>query len=260
MPVGDAVISFDHVRLRFGEETIFSDVSFVVERGEFACLLGPSGCGKSTTLRLMGDLIQGDGGTIRVAGRAPSESWNRLAFVFQSPRLLPWRTTLGNVMLGMELRRLRLDPAQMEARARQMLDLVGLGRDLQKYPRVLSGGEKQRASLARALAVDPEIIVMDEPFSALDPATRRRLRAELISIWQETGKTIVFVTHDVDEALELADTILVFSSKPTRVLQTLRLAVQRPRSVEMDSALIQHRNNLLGMFGSAPPAGAPAAA
>jgi len=248
MSTADEIISFDHVKLRFGGETIFEDVSFSIKRGEFVCLLGPSGCGKSTSLRLMGDLIKSDGGTIKVEGCDPSQSWDRLAFVFQSPRLLPWRTALENVMLGMELR--GIDKSQWRDRAVAQLELVGLSRDGGKYPRMLSGGEKQRVSLARALAVDPDIVVMDEPFSALDPNTRERMRAEIIEIWQKTKKTIVFVTHDVDEALLLADRILLFSNKPTRVLSAIDVNEPRPRNLRNNAKLAQQSSDLMKLFGS----------
>jgi NitT/TauT family transport system ATP-binding protein len=248
MPTADEIISFDHVQLRFGGETIFSDVSFSIKRGEFVCLLGPSGCGKSTSLRLMGDLIKSDGGTIKVEGKDPSQSWQHLAFVFQSPRLLPWRTALENVMLGMELR--GIDKSQWRERATQQLELVGLSRDGNKYPRMMSGGEKQRVSLARALAVNPDIVVMDEPFSALDPNTRERMRAEIIDIWRKTGKTIVFVTHDVDEALMLADRILLFSNKPTRVLSAIDVVEPRPRNLRNNERLAQQSSELMKLFGS----------
>jgi len=223
------LIRFEHVRLVLGGLTIFEDLNFAIPKGEFVCLLGPSGCGKSTTLRLMGDLLPYDGGRVIVEGGTPAQNWQKLAYVFQSPRLAPWRDALANVRLGMELRRLKLPRAEMDARARAMLDLVGLGADAAKYPRMLSGGEKQRVAIARALSVDPDVIMMDEPFSALDPNTRQRLRGEIVSIWRKTGKTIVFVTHDVDEALLLADRIILFSPKPTIVLETIILDQSRPR-------------------------------
>jgi NitT/TauT family transport system ATP-binding protein len=244
----DAIIRFDHVHLRLGSETIFQDLSLSIASGEFVCILGPSGCGKSTALRLIGDLLRPDGGTISVEGRDPRETWERLAFVFQSPLLAPWRTALDNVLLGMELRDGRRDREQMRARAVEALELVGLTNDAGKYPRMLSGGEKQRVALARALAVEPRIVLMDEPLSALDPNTRQRLRAEIVSIWQKTGKTIVFVTHDVDEALVLADRILLLSKKPTRVIETIALDSPRPRSLAGDAGLTRRRQELLTLF------------
>lgn len=244
----DEIIRFDHVRLRLGGETIFEDLSFSVGRGEFVCILGPSGCGKSTALRLIGDLLRADGGAIAVEGRDPREIWQHLAFVFQSPRLAPWRTALDNVTLGMELRGVDLDGAQMRERASRALALVGLAQDSGKYPRMLSGGEKQRVAIARALAVEPQIILMDEPFSALDPNTRQRMRDELVTIWQQTQKTIVFVTHDVDEALTLADRILLLSKKPTRVIEQIALATPRPRVPANDPELARRRADLIAMF------------
>jgi NitT/TauT family transport system ATP-binding protein len=254
----DAIIRFDHVRLRFGSETIFQDLSLSIGRGEFVCILGPSGCGKSTALRLIGDLLRADGGTITVEGRDPRETWEHLAFVFQSPRLAPWRTALDNVLLGMELRGDCRDREQMRVRAIEALDLVGLTNDADKYPRMLSGGERQRVALARALAVEPRIILMDEPFSALDPNTRQRLRAEIVSIWQKTGKTILFVTHDVDEALVLADRIFLLSKKPTRIIETVTLDTPRPRSLAGDAELARRRHELMTLFAKLEPEGANA--
>src|SRR6185295_1047986 len=190
----------------------YDRLSFSVVDGEFLCILGPSGCGKSTLLRVVGDLLGVDTGTVMVADAPASESWQEIAYVFQSPRLLPWRNAEENVILGQQLRfGGKRSQAEMRAKARELLDLVGLGRDRHKSPAMLSGGERQRVSIARALAVDPRIILMDEPFSALDVKTRRKMRHEIVDIWHRTGKTIVFVTHDVDEALVLADRIIVLS-------------------------------------------------
>jgi NitT/TauT family transport system ATP-binding protein len=249
--VARAILAFERVSTRLGGDVIFDELSFTVAEGEFLCILGPSGCGKSTSLRLMGDLLPVQGGTISVDGKAPAAAWRSLAYVFQSPRLVPWRTALGNVMLGMEL---RYDGAEapprrtMQSRAEELLAMVGLARDMHKYPSMLSGGERQRVAIARALAVDPRIILMDEPFSALDINTRRRLRAELVSIWQKTGKTVVFVTHDVEEALVLADRILLLSNKPTRVLEALTVDAPRPRDVSASGSLQAQRARLHDLF------------
>jgi NitT/TauT family transport system ATP-binding protein len=245
---GGEIIRFDEVGVRFGDQTIFQDLSFTIRAGELVCLLGPSGCGKSTVLRLVGDLLASTTGRIEVAGASPRESWDKLAYVFQAPRLVPWRDALGNVMLGMELRRLALGKAEMRARALRNLDLVGLARDAGKYPRMLSGGERQRVAIARAFSVDPMIILMDEPFSALDVNTRQRLRNELLALWRSTGKTIEFVNHDIDEALLLADRILLFSAKPTRLLETIEIADARPRRLEAGNALSQRRDQLVSAF------------
>lgn len=245
----EPMIECEGVKAQFGPATIYEDLTFRVERGEFLCILGPSGCGKSTTLRLIGDLIPASGGTIRVGGEPPHAAWEKIAYVFQSPRLLPWRSALDNVVLSMEMRYGNMSQAEMRARAHELLRLVGLAADVAKYPRMLSGGERQRVAIARALAVDPEIILMDEPFSALDVTTRTRLRLEIVSIWQQTGKTIVFVTHDIDEALVVADRILLLSGKPSRVVETLRVEVPRPRVVDDVPVLRHYRQVLHELFG-----------
>jgi len=244
------IISLDNVSVAFGPEVIYDRLSFSVVDGEFLCILGPSGCGKSTLLRVVGDLLGVDTGTVMVADAPASESWQEIAYVFQSPRLLPWRNAEENVILGQQLRfGGKRSQAEMRAKARELLDLVGLGRDRHKSPAMLSGGERQRVSIARALAVDPRIILMDEPFSALDVHTRRRMRMEIIDIWKKTRKTIVFVTHEIDEALDLADRIVVLSAKPTRMLETVVLKSPRPRdpnSQEMQTARIRLKR-LLGL-------------
>ena len=247
-PAADA-ITFEKVDLTLGGERIYDAVDFHVGAGEFVCLLGPSGCGKSTSLRIIGDLLAPAAGRVLVNGKPPADSWRDIAFVFQSPRLAPWRTALSNVLLGAELRFGRAAAREREGLARDLLGLVGLGASAGKYPLMLSGGERQRVAIARALAVDPSIILMDEPFSALDPNTRRRLRAEIVRIWQETKKTILFVTHDIEEAIVLADRIVLMSNKPTRILETIRIDAARPRDLA-DPALRALRTRLDDLFGT----------
>jgi NitT/TauT family transport system ATP-binding protein len=245
----DAVITFDNVGVAFGDEQIYERLSFNVRPGEFVCILGPSGCGKSTSLRMIGGLLEATAGRVTVDGRAPHEAWSEIAFVFQSPRLVPWRTALDNVLLGMELRFGAGDKARRRARSSELLSLVGLAADARKYPSMLSGGERQRVAIARALAVDPKIVLMDEPFSALDPNMRARMRAELERIWLETGKTVVFVTHDIEEALQLDDRTVVLSNKPTRVLEIMELQTARPRALS-DPDLDTRRQKLVKLFRS----------
>jgi NitT/TauT family transport system ATP-binding protein len=257
-------ISFEGVELTLGSDRIYDKVDFSVGQGEFVCLLGPSGCGKSTSLRIIGDLLPPGGGRVAVNGKPPAEGWSDIAFVFQSPRLAPWRTALANVLLGAELRFGKAEARKKAEKARDLLALVGLATSAGKYPLMLSGGERQRVAIARALAVEPSIILMDEPFSALDPNTRRRLRAEIIRIWRETGKTILFVTHDIEEALVLADRIVLMSNKPTRVLETIRVESPRPRNVAADASLRALRERLDDLFGTleegaAEPTGSRAA-
>ena len=243
------IITFENVAVAFGAEQIYDRLSFDVRHGEFVCILGPSGCGKSTLLRMIGGLLELNSGRVSVDGRAPRDAWSEIAFVFQSPRLVPWRTALDNVLLGTELRFGAGDKARRRARASELLSLVGLAGDARKYPSMLSGGERQRVAIARALAVDPKIVLMDEPFSALDPNMRARMRLELERIWLETGKTVVFVTHDIDEALQLADRTVVLSNKPTRVLDIIELQTGRPR-VPGERDLDARRRELVKLFRS----------
>jgi NitT/TauT family transport system ATP-binding protein len=245
---GSEAIEFRDVRAVLGGQVILDGVSFTARQGEFLCLLGPSGSGKSTTLRIIGGLLKSNGGKVRVLGAPPDEGWRRLAFVFQSPRLVPWRTALENVVLGMELRLDDERPAEMEARARQYLAMVGLAADARKFPAQLSGGERQRVALARALAVEPEIILMDEPFSALDITTRERLRDEVIRIWRSTGKTILFVTHDLDEALYLSDRVIIISDKPARVMRIIEPGMPRPRNLFSDPEIARLRSEMRELF------------
>jgi NitT/TauT family transport system ATP-binding protein len=245
----DPIITFENVGVALGEEQIYDRLSFDVRRGEFVCILGPSGCGKSTSLRIIGGLLDVTSGRVTVDGRAPYDAWPDIAFVFQSPRLVPWRTALDNVLLGTELRFGAGHREERRARATQLLTLVGLAGDTRKYPSMLSGGERQRVAIARALAVDPQIVLMDEPFSALDPNMRGRMRTEMERIWLETAKTVVFVTHDIDEALQLADRTVVLSNKPTRVLEIIELKTARPRALG-DRELDTHRQKLVKLFQS----------
>ena len=249
MVESEPIITIENVGLAFGEEQIYDRLSFDVRPGEFICILGPSGCGKSTLLRIIGGLLDLNAGRVRVDGRAPRDAWAEIAFVFQSPRLVPWRTALENVLLGTELRLGSRDKDSRRARAVALLHLVGLAADTGKYPSMLSGGERQRVAIARALSVAPKIVLMDEPFSALDPNMRLRMRLEMERIWLETGKTVVFVTHDIDEALQLADRTVVLSHKPTRVLEIIELRKGRPRA-PADRDLDTRRDKLVSLFRS----------
>jgi len=241
-------ISLTDVGLTFGDAVIFEHLSFDVRPGEFLCLLGPSGCGKSTTLRLIGDLLTQQSGTVRVGGLPPEQTWDRLAYVFQNPRLLPWKNALDNAAFGLEMRRPQMPAAERRAIATRQLARVGLAADAQKMPNMLSGGERQRVSIARALALDPAIILMDEPFSALDPNTRQRLRQELVDLWRVSGKTVVFVTHDIDEAVFLADRIVILSRKPSSVRAVVTVDAPRPRDLEASAELRQVRGELAAIF------------
>ena len=243
-------ISLDRVTLSLGGVLLYRDISIQIGDGEFFCILGPSGCGKSTTLRVISGLQPIDSGTVTIAGQPARDRWRDIAFVFQSPRLLPWRTARENVALGLEMRFPGMTKAEELRRADRMLETVGLFADREKYPRMLSGGERQRVAIARAWAVEPTIILMDEPFSALDPHTRQRMREELIGLWSGTGKTVVFVTHDVDEALLLADRIMLLSAKPARILDTMVVEDARPRVIDGDAGMTERHRHLIALFPS----------
>jgi ABC-type nitrate/sulfonate/bicarbonate transport system ATPase subunit len=206
---------------------VLGDVSFDVRRGEVVSLIGESGCGKTTLLKIIQGLIRLDGGTILVDGVPVTRPGRDRGFVFQHASLLPWRTALHNVELGLELQGIRAP--ERVARARTLLGLVGLGHAADQYPHQLSGGMQQRIGLARALAIDPAILLMDEPFSALDAQTREVLQAELLRIHAETAKTTLFVTHDLDEAIYLSDRVVVLAARPGRVVQEIDIPFAHPR-------------------------------
>ncbi len=239
----EPVIAFDNVTLSFGSQTLYAGLNLEVRAGEFLCIVGPSGCGKSTTLRLMSGLLAPSAGSIRVQGRPPQEKREDFAFVFQNPRLVPWRNAAENVCLAATLRYGTSKRKLMERAVRE-LGKVGLAKDTQKMPAMMSGGERQRVSIARALMVDPQIILMDEPFSALDLRTRTLMREEILALWKETRKTVIFVTHDVDEALMLADRVAVLSQKPTRLIETITIDAPRPRQIEGHADLQRLRSRL----------------
>lgn len=237
----NAIVELKDISVSFSGETIYDRLTFDIRDGEFLCIVGQSGCGKSTLLRVIGDLLKVDAGQVTVGGRPADQAWNDIAYVFQSPRLLPWRNAQQNVVLGQQLRfGGKRSRDEMEDKAKSLLELVGLGKDRMKMPGMLSGGERQRVSIARALAVEPRIILMDEPFSALDVMTRHRMRREIVDLWRKTGKTIIFVTHEVDEAVELADRIVVLSSKPAKVRSIIELKEERPRDLESPSLRAVH--------------------
>lgn len=200
-----------------------SDVSFSVARGEFVCIVGPSGCGKTTVLRILAGLEEKLSGTVKLHSATPP------AMVFQEASVLPWLTVSENIAFPLSLK--GVSRARQDARVRDMLALTGLTEFATARPHQLSGGMKQRVSVARALVDDREILLMDEPFGALDEQTRLVLQQELLRIWETTGKTVVFITHSVDEALTLADRVLVMSPRPGTLISNLTVPFERPRDV-----------------------------
>lgn len=213
--------------------TALTSVSLDIQRGEFISLLGPSGCGKTTLLRIIADLLQPTSGTITVGGESPRAARlkQRYGIVFQSAVLYDWRTVKKNVMLPLEI--MHVPKAERSERAEKMLELVGLTDFANHYPNQLSGGMQQRVGIARALALRPEILLMDEPFSALDEFTREKLHMDLLRIWRKTNKTIIFVTHNISESVFLSDRVCVLSPHPGRLSAVVDIDLPRPRTVEM---------------------------
>jgi len=220
-------ITIQNVSRSYESIRALADVSFSVSEGEFCCVVGPSGCGKTTLLRAIAGLDDPDGGSILVGGDPVTGPGLDRGMVFQEYALFPWRTVRGNIRFGLD--RPACDCPDCEGRVRELIDLVGLDGFEDAYPKELSGGMKQRVGIARALAPDPEILLMDEPFGSVDARTRDRLHAELLDIWTQTGQTVVFVTHDIDEAVTLADRVVVMDADPGTVQSTFSIDLERPR-------------------------------
>ena len=209
------------------------EVTLAVERNEFVSLVGPSGCGKSTMLRLVAGLIAPTRGAIEIDGSRVTEPRRDVGIVFQSPTLLPWANVVDNVLFPLRLMH-ELGP-DSRARAESLLGLVGLEGFERRYPRELSGGMQQRAAICRALIHDPAVLLMDEPFGALDALTREVMSVELLRIWTENPKTIVFVTHSIPEAVLLSDRVIVMSPRPGRIDEVIDVPLERPRTIEVES-------------------------
>ena len=209
-----------------------ADVSFSVEEGRFVTLVGPSGCGKSTLLQILAGLIGATSGQVLIEGKRISAPMpDKIGMVFQDPTLLPWKTALANVEFPLDLR--GVDRTLRRSRCSALLELVGLSEFADHYPHELSGGMRQRVAIARGLAQDPRLILMDEPFAALDEQTRTRMGHDLLDIWQKTGKTVFFITHSLTEAIYLSDVVLVMSPRPGRIIETIAIDFPRPRDLDM---------------------------
>ncbi len=213
---------------RGGSVTALAQTSLDVRENEFLSIVGPSGCGKSTLLRLMAGLERPSAGSINFRGQAVTRPSGRIGLVFQDYSLLPWRSILHNIELGLEFQ--NLAARQRRQRAVEHLDLVGLAQFKDAYPHQLSGGMRQRAAIARALAVEPDVLLMDEPFGALDAHTRLLMQRELLALWEKRRKTVVFVTHSIDEAVYLSDRVVVMEKDPGRVIEVLDVPLPRPRT------------------------------
>ncbi len=233
--IAPAIVStklrLEHIDMAFerdGESVpVLENINLEVADGEFVCLLGPSGCGKSTLLSTMAGFISPTGGEIRIDGQIVHGPDPRRIFVFQERGTFPWLTVEGNIGFGL----FKLPRAERERRIAHYMQMVGLQGFEKAYPPELSGGMKQRLEVARALAVNPDVLFLDEPFGALDSITRLVMRSELLRIWEAERKTIVFVTHDIDEAVQLADRVVVMSARPARIQQIVEIDIPHPRDI-----------------------------
>ena len=215
---------------RAGREThALESIDLAIRSGEFLAIVGPSGCGKSTLLRIVAGLVGASRGDVRVEGTRVDRPQTNLGIVFQSPVLLDWRTALDNVLVQVELR--SLDPKAYRDNALRLLDQIGLKDFADRYPYELSGGMRQRVAIARALIHDAPLLLMDEPFGALDALTREQMRLDLEALWLATHKTVMFITHSIDEAVLLADRVVVMSPRPGRIERTIDIPLPRPRGL-----------------------------
>jgi len=243
-------LSVDRVSMVFerdGKRTdVLHEIELKVGDGEFVCLLGPSGCGKTTLLNAMAGFLSPTSGEIRVDGEAVRKPDPRRIFVFQERGVFPWLTVEGNIGFGLS----KLAKAERQQRIAHYVNLVGLQGFERTYPQELSGGMKQRLEVARALAVNPDMLLLDEPFGALDSITRLVMRGELLRIWEAERKTIIFVTHDIDEAVQLADRVVVMSARPARIQQIVTIDIAHPRDIS-SSRYLELRDGIFQQIGLA---------
>ncbi len=240
----------EHVTMEFARDgntiSVLDDINLDVGEGEFLCLLGPSGCGKSTLISTMAGFLSPTSGAISIDGEVVRGADPRRIFVFQERGVFPWLTVEGNIEFGL----FKLPRAERERRIAYYIQMVGLQGFEKAYPAELSGGMKQRLEVARALAVNPDMLFLDEPFGALDSITRLIMRGELLRIWQAERKTIIFVTHDIDEAVQLADRVVVMSARPAKVQQIVNIDIAHPRDISSPRYL-QLRDGIFKQIGLA---------
>jgi ABC-type nitrate/sulfonate/bicarbonate transport system ATPase subunit len=239
-------VQFRNINMSFGATRVLEDVSLDIREGELVCILGPSGCGKSTLLNIVGGFLKPTSGAVSIDGEPVTGPDPRRIFVFQERGVFPWLTVEGNIGFGLH----RLSEADKRARIAHYVQLVGLRGFEQSYPRELSGGMKQRLEVARALAVDPDVLYLDEPFGALDSITRLQMRRELLRIWQAEKKTILFVTHDIEESVQLADRIVVMSTRPARIQRIVEVDIPHPRDLSAPR-YIEVRDSIFAEIGLA---------
>lgn len=230
---GDPLIEIDDVSFAYGDQLVLKRISFTIRQGEFVAIIGPSGCGKSTLLTMLTGMLQPGAGEIRIAGQPVKGPGDDRAVVFQSFALLPWKSVEENVALGLRYRRRDLARSERRVIARRYISMVGLGGFEDRFPHQLSGGMQQRVGLARAFAVDAPILLMDEPFAAVDAQNAELLREELRDIVAREARTIVFITHNLDEALFLSDRILLMGTRPGVIAEDVRIDLPQPRGLDV---------------------------
>jgi ABC-type nitrate/sulfonate/bicarbonate transport system ATPase subunit len=228
--------------------TVLSDISLQIEPSEFVSIVGASGCGKTTFLRILDGLIPASSGDLLIDGREVVGPGRDRGFVFQKDSLWPWRTTMGNVLFGLQIQ--RRPRREAEAIARKLIELVGLKGFESHYPHQLSGGMRQRVNLARAFAIDPEVLLMDEPFASLDAQTREVMQLELVRICNAERKTVIFVTHQIEEAVFLSDRVVVFAARPGRVKEIIGIDLPRPRpfAIKRTPAFVAYVDRIWGLL------------
>lgn len=224
-----AIVQLRGVSHSFGGSTVLEPTDLDIVAGSFVSLVGPSGCGKSTLFNVIAGLLQPTHGSVTIGGEDVTGSPGHVGYMLQKDLLVPWRTVVGNITLGASLRGVRND--ELINRAREMAKEYGLGDYLSHYPRALSGGMRQRVAFMRTVATQHDVVLLDEPFGALDAQTRFAMQSWITDVWRDTGRTIVFITHDVDEALFLSDRVIVLSARPGRIVDDIDVALERPRSV-----------------------------
>jgi NitT/TauT family transport system ATP-binding protein len=239
-------VQFRDISMRFGAMDVLQHVTLGAEEGEFLCIVGPSGCGKSTLLNIAGGFLSPTSGSVTIDGEPVTAPDRRRIFVFQERGVFPWLTVEGNIGFGL----FDIDAAERKQRVAQYIDLVGLKGFETSYPRELSGGMKQRVEVARALAVNPDVLFLDEPFGALDSITRLQMRSELLRIWRAERKTVLFVTHDIEESVQLADRVVVMSARPGKIRRVVDIDIVHPRDLS-SRRYIELRDLIFGEIGLA---------
>jgi ABC-type nitrate/sulfonate/bicarbonate transport system ATPase subunit len=239
-------VRFRGINMNFDAVDVLQDISLDIAEGEFVCIVGPSGCGKSTLLNIAGGFLAPVSGQVAIDGETVTGPDRRRIFVFQERGVFPWLTVEGNIGFGLY----DMSNAERRERVSQYVRLVGLTGFERSYPRELSGGMKQRVEVARALAVNPDVLYLDEPFGALDSITRLQMRGELLRIWRTERKTVLFVTHDIDESVQLADRVVVMSARPGRIRRVVGVDIPHPRDLS-SPRYIELRDSIFGEIGLA---------